>query len=44
MVRDLRRWLGPVHIVFTGGEALLMPFASEVVAYASSPRASWLNT
>src|SRR5262245_15995751 len=35
-MRDLRRWLGPVHVVFTGGEALLMPFASEVVSYASS--------
>ena len=35
-VRDLRRWLGPTYIVFTGGEALLMPFAPEVVAYASS--------
>jgi MoaA/NifB/PqqE/SkfB family radical SAM enzyme len=35
-MRDLRRWLGPVHVVFTGGEALLMPFAAEVVAYASA--------
>jgi MoaA/NifB/PqqE/SkfB family radical SAM enzyme len=35
-MRDLRRWLGPVHVVFTGGEALLMPFAAEVVSYASS--------
>jgi len=35
-LRDLRRWLGPVHVVFTGGEALLMPFAPEVVSYASS--------
>jgi MoaA/NifB/PqqE/SkfB family radical SAM enzyme len=35
-MRDLRRWLGPVHVVFTGGEALLMPFAAEVVAHASS--------
>src|SRR5208337_2352065 len=35
-LRDLRRWLGRVHVVFTGGEALLMPFAPEVVAYASS--------
>jgi MoaA/NifB/PqqE/SkfB family radical SAM enzyme len=35
-VRDLKRWLGPVHVVFTGGEALLMPFAPEVVSYASS--------
>jgi MoaA/NifB/PqqE/SkfB family radical SAM enzyme len=35
-LRDLWQWLGPVHVVFTGGEALLMPFAAEVVAYASS--------
>src|SRR5205814_9698106 len=35
-LRDLRRWLGPVHVVFTGGEALLMPFAPEVVSHASS--------
>ena len=35
-VRDLKRWLGPVHVVFTGGEALLMPFAPEVVSHASS--------
>jgi len=35
-MRDLRRWLGPVHVVFTGGEALLMPFAAEVVSHASS--------
>jgi len=35
-IRDLMRWLGPVHTIFTGGEALLMPFAAEVVSYASS--------
>jgi MoaA/NifB/PqqE/SkfB family radical SAM enzyme len=35
-MRDLRRWLGPVPVSFSGGEALLMPFAAEVVAYASS--------
>jgi MoaA/NifB/PqqE/SkfB family radical SAM enzyme len=35
-MRDLRRWLGPVHTVFTGGEALLIPFAAEVVSYAAS--------
>ena len=35
-LRDLRRWLGPVHVVFTGGEALLMPFAPEVVSHASA--------
>lgn len=35
-VRDLRRWLGSVNVVFTGGEALLVPFAPEVVNYACS--------
>jgi len=35
-MRDLRRWLGPVHVAFSGGEALLMPFAPEVVSHASS--------
>lgn len=36
VVWDLRRWLGPVHVVFTGGEPLLKPFTPDVVAYASS--------
>jgi MoaA/NifB/PqqE/SkfB family radical SAM enzyme len=36
VVRDLRRWLGPIEVVFTGGEALLMPFTPEVVGYACS--------
>jgi len=31
VLTDLRRWLGPVHVVFTGGEALLLPFATELV-------------
>jgi MoaA/NifB/PqqE/SkfB family radical SAM enzyme len=35
-MHDLKRWLGPVHLAFSGGEALLMPFAAEVVSYASS--------
>jgi MoaA/NifB/PqqE/SkfB family radical SAM enzyme len=35
-MRDLRRWLGPVHLAFSGGEALLMPFAADVVARAAS--------
>ncbi len=35
-MRDLRRWLGPAHVVFTGGEALLMPFAPEVVSHSAS--------
>jgi MoaA/NifB/PqqE/SkfB family radical SAM enzyme len=34
-MRDLRRWLGPVNVAFSGGEALLMPFAAEVVSYAA---------
>jgi MoaA/NifB/PqqE/SkfB family radical SAM enzyme len=33
---DLRSWLGPVSIVFTGGEALLQPYATELAAHASS--------
>lgn len=32
----LREWLGPVQVVFTGGEALLKPFAADLVAHASS--------
>ena len=35
-LKDLRRWLGPVQVTFTGGEALLKPFAVELVEYASS--------
>lgn len=35
-LKDLRSWLGPTWVVFTGGEALLMPFATQVVEYASS--------
>jgi len=35
-VSDLRRWLGPVYLTFTGGEALLMPFTPEVIAHATA--------
>ncbi|HLY60748.1 MAG TPA: radical SAM protein [Terriglobia bacterium] len=35
VVSDLRSWLGPVQIVFTGGEALLKPFTVDLVAHAS---------
>lgn len=35
VVSDLRSWLGPIHVVFTGGEALLRPFTPELTAYAS---------
>ncbi len=36
LLGDLRRWLGPVHVVITGGEALLMPYATDLVAHGSS--------
>jgi len=34
VLTDLRRWLGPVHVCFTGGEALLVPFALDLVEHA----------
>lgn len=36
VLSDLRAWLGPVHIAFSGGEALLRPFTTDLAAYASS--------
>ena len=36
MLSQLRRWLGPVHVVFTGGEALLRPYTPEIVGHAAS--------
>lgn len=36
VLEDLRRWLGPVHVVFTGGEALLRPFTVDLVEHASA--------
>lgn len=33
--RNLREWLGPAHVCFTGGEALLKPFTIELIEYAS---------
>ncbi|MBZ5580688.1 MAG: radical SAM protein [Acidobacteriia bacterium] len=36
VLRDLRSWLGPVGLVFTGGEVLLYPHALELVQYAIS--------
>jgi len=35
VLRDLRRWLGPVHVVLSGGEALLKRFTLELVEYGS---------
>ena len=36
VLSDLRRWLGPVQVVFSGGEALLKPFTVDLVAFSSS--------
>ena len=36
VLSDLRRWLGPVHVVLTGGEALLNPDTVELVSHGSS--------
>jgi MoaA/NifB/PqqE/SkfB family radical SAM enzyme len=36
VLRDLRSWLGPVSICFSGGEALLVPYAIDLVAQAAS--------
>ena len=36
VMRDLRDWLGRVHIVFSGGEALLKAYTIDLVKYASS--------
>lgn len=35
VLRDLRTWLGPVPVVFSGGEALLKPYALDLVEYGS---------
>src|SRR5512141_1555885 len=31
VVSEIRSWIGPMHLVFTGGEALLKPYATELV-------------
>lgn len=36
VLRDLRRWLGPVHVVLTGGEALLNRDTLSLAGYGSS--------
>jgi MoaA/NifB/PqqE/SkfB family radical SAM enzyme len=36
VLKELRDWLGPVHVVLTGGEALLKDFTIDLVRYASS--------
>lgn len=34
LLTDLRRWLGPVQVTFTGGEALMRPSTIELVRHA----------
>jgi MoaA/NifB/PqqE/SkfB family radical SAM enzyme len=34
-LRDVREWLGPVHVVLSGGEALLRPYTPELLAYGA---------
>jgi len=36
MISDIRRWLGPVQLTFTGGEALLNRDTIELVSFSSS--------
>lgn len=36
VLTDIRDWLGPVHVVFTGGEALLKSYTINLVGHASS--------
>jgi len=36
VLSDLRSWLGPVHVFFSGGEALLRPYTPELLTHASS--------
>jgi MoaA/NifB/PqqE/SkfB family radical SAM enzyme len=36
VLSDLRTWLGPVQVFFTGGEALLNPITTDLVGYGSS--------
>jgi MoaA/NifB/PqqE/SkfB family radical SAM enzyme len=36
VLSDLRQWLGPVHVAFSGGEALLAKDSIELIRHASS--------
>ncbi|MBI3680145.1 MAG: radical SAM protein [Acidobacteria bacterium] len=36
VLSDLRKWLGPVQVVFSGGEALMKPFTVDLAAHATS--------
>jgi MoaA/NifB/PqqE/SkfB family radical SAM enzyme len=36
VLTDLRNWLGPVHVFFSGGEALLRPYTPDLLAHSSA--------
>src|SRR5262245_26875979 len=36
VLTDFRKWLGPVHVFFSGGEALLRPYTPELLAHTSA--------
>ena len=36
ILSELRSWLGPVHVFFSGGEALLRPYTTDLAAHASA--------
>jgi MoaA/NifB/PqqE/SkfB family radical SAM enzyme len=36
VLSELRSWLGPIHVFFSGGEALLRPYTTELAAHASA--------
>src|SRR5260370_16290362 len=35
MITELREWLGPVHVYFSGGEALLRSWSTDLVAHGA---------
>src|SRR5215467_4268837 len=35
VLSDLRSWLGPVHVYLSGGEALLRPYTTDVLAHGA---------
>lgn len=36
VLTDMRQWLGPVHVCFSGGEALMKTFTIDLVSHASA--------
>ena len=36
VLSDLRSWLGPIHVVMSGGEALLRPYTPDVLSHGAA--------